>query len=168
MIKLFLKIRLILQFKTLSSLSANWLTLQLQTNLKTNPSPAGHRNQDLKMHQWKSRQRKVQRTLTTFWKDSRKATQKQKNKKLPSLERNTILYHKMKGAYKMMRVVMERRQNKVLSNMLNHSKQRKRKILLQVKLQKMFHPIWARQKGCRMYLTQLKISRKKIKYKQLK
>ena len=55
MIKLFLKIRLILQFKTLSSLSANWLTLQLQTNLKTNPSPAGHRNQDLKMHQWKSR-----------------------------------------------------------------------------------------------------------------
>jgi hypothetical protein len=122
MIKLFLKIRLILQFKTLSSLSANWLTLQLLTKLKTNPKQVGLRNLDLKMHQWKSKLRKVLKTLIIFWKDLKKVIQKQKNKKSLSLERSIILYHKMKSPKRMMKVVMERRPNKMHLNTLNRLK----------------------------------------------
>lgn len=151
MIKLFLKIRLILQFKTLSSLSANWLTLQLLTKLKTNPNQVDLRNLDLKMHQWKSKLRKVLKILIIFWKDLRKVTQKQKSKKSLSLERSIILYHKMKSAKKMMKVVMERRPNKMHLNTLNRLKQRKKRTLLQVKFQKMLLPIWGPQKNCRMH-----------------
>jgi hypothetical protein len=122
MIKLFLKIRLILQFKTLSSLSANWLTLQLLTKLKTNPKQVGLRNLDLKMHQWKNKLRKVLKTLIIFWKDLKKVIQKQKNKKSLSLERSIILYHKMKSPKRMMKVVMERRPNKMHLNTLNRLK----------------------------------------------